>query len=118
MSPSYKVVYKITYPNGKIYVGMDLTDTLNYLGSGNRSLIERDFTREQRRDFTIRKEILWESDSAPDSEARRMEVEFIRKLRSNDPAIGYNRWPRFTDLAVESVEGPAPGEDSSVPTDP
>jgi hypothetical protein len=36
-----KVIYKITYPNGKIYVGMDLTDTINYLGSGDRSLIER-----------------------------------------------------------------------------
>jgi hypothetical protein len=23
------------------------------------------------------------------------EIEFIRALRSNDPAVGYNRWPRF-----------------------
>jgi hypothetical protein len=98
-APRFKVVYKITYPNGKIYVGMDLTDTINYLGSGDRSLIERDFTREQRRDFTIRKEILWESDSASDTEVRRLEVEFIRKLRSNDPAIGYNRWPRFSQMS-------------------
>ena len=28
-SPRPKVVYKITYPNGKIYVGKDLTGTLN-----------------------------------------------------------------------------------------
>jgi hypothetical protein len=28
-----KQVYKITYPNGKIYVGMDLTETLLYFGS-------------------------------------------------------------------------------------
>jgi DNA modification methylase len=96
VSATYKVIYKVTYPNGKIYVGMDLTDTINYLGSGNRRLIERDFTREQRRDFTIRKEILWESDSASDGEVRRMEVEFIRELRSNDPAIGYNQWPHFS----------------------
>jgi hypothetical protein len=27
-----KQVYKITYPNGKIYVGMDLTGTLLYMG--------------------------------------------------------------------------------------
>jgi hypothetical protein len=26
-------VYKITYPNGKIYVGMDLTGTALYMGS-------------------------------------------------------------------------------------
>ncbi len=25
-----KVIYKITYPNGKIYIGKDLTNTLNY----------------------------------------------------------------------------------------
>jgi hypothetical protein len=95
VSGPYKVIYKITYPNGKIYVGMDLTDTLNYFGSVDSKLIERDFTREQRRDLTIRKEILWESDSASDAEVRRMEVEFIRQLRSNDPTIGYNQWPRF-----------------------
>ena len=28
-----KQVYKITYPNGKMYVGMDLTGTLLYFGS-------------------------------------------------------------------------------------
>lgn len=50
-----KVVYKITYPNGKIYIGMDLTDSINYFGSADKTLIERDFTREQRRDFAIRK---------------------------------------------------------------
>jgi len=26
-----KVLYKITYANGKIYVGMDLTDTISAL---------------------------------------------------------------------------------------
>lgn len=28
-----KVIYKITYPNGKIYIGQDLTDTIDYFGS-------------------------------------------------------------------------------------
>jgi hypothetical protein len=99
-SPKSKVIYKITYPNGKIYVGMDLTDTLNYFGSANSRLIERDFTREQRRDFTIRKEILWESESASDSEVRLMEVEFIRKLRSNDPTVGYNQRPQWKQSSL------------------
>jgi hypothetical protein len=31
--PRRKQVYKITYPNGKIYVGMDLTGTALYMGS-------------------------------------------------------------------------------------
>ena len=90
-----KVVYKITYPNGKIYVGLDLTDSINYFGSADGRLIERDFTREQRRDFTIRREILWESETASDAEVHAKEVELITALRANDPAVGYNRWPRW-----------------------
>lgn len=90
-----KVVYKITYPNGKIYVGKDLTGTLNYFGSANSRLIEQDFTREQQRNFVIHKEILWESENAPDSEVSRMEIQYIHELRSNDPEIGYNQWPKL-----------------------
>jgi hypothetical protein len=94
---AYKVIYRITYPNGKIYVGKDLTDTLNYFGSADSRLIERDFARDQRRDFTIRKEILWESETASDAEVSRVEIEFIRRLRANDPSVGYNRSPRFVE---------------------
>ena len=36
-----KVIYKITYPNGKIYIGKDLTDSINYFGSANSKLIEK-----------------------------------------------------------------------------
>lgn len=46
------VIYKITYPNGKIYIGQDTTDDLRYFGSPNRAFIEKDFNREQNRDFT------------------------------------------------------------------
>ena len=56
-----KVIYKITYPNGKIYIGKDLTDSINYFGSADSELIAKDFTKEERSDFTIRKEILMES---------------------------------------------------------
>ncbi len=90
-----KVIYKITYPNGKIYIGMDLTGTLLYFGSPNGRLIENDFLPEERRDFTIRKEILWESETAPDQEVRRKEVEYIRTFSSNNPIIGYNQWPKY-----------------------
>jgi hypothetical protein len=90
-----KVIYKITYPNGKIYIGMDLTDSINYFGSADSNLIAKDFTREQRREFTIRREILWESESAADAEVRQREAEFIVKHGSNDPSKGYNQWPKF-----------------------
>jgi hypothetical protein len=89
-----KVIYKVTYPNGKTYIGKDLTDSINYFGSAASALIAADFTREERRDFTIRREILWESETASDAEANQREIAFIKSYRSNDPAVGYNRWPR------------------------
>lgn len=94
-----KVIYKITYPNGKIYVGKDLTGTLNYFGSANSKLIECDFTAEQIRDFTVRKQILWESETAEDKEVNLKEVELIKELQSNNPNIGYNQWPKFKPTA-------------------
>lgn len=91
-----KVIYKITYPNSKIYVGKDLTDSINYFGSASDALIAKDFTREQRSAFTIRREILWESETASDSEVNRKEVEYIILLQANNPAIGYNQWPKYS----------------------
>lgn len=93
-----KVIYKITYPNGKIYIGKDLTNDINYFGSANSKLIEQDFTREQRRDFTIRKEILWESETDTDKEVSRKEVELIKYYNSNNPSIGYNQCPKFKNV--------------------
>ena len=90
-----KTVYKITYPNGKIYIGKDLVYNLNYFGSADGEAIGRDFTFEQQLDFTIRKEILWHSLTATDQEVNQREVEYIRKYKSNDPTIGYNQWPKF-----------------------
>jgi len=89
------IIYKITYPNGKIYVGQDRTNSINYFGSASSELIARDFTPEQRKDFTIRREIIWESETATQAELTRKEVEFIIALKSNDPTIGYNQWPKF-----------------------
>lgn len=89
-----KVVYRITYPNGKIYIGKDLTGSANYFGSASSELIGADFNADEIRDFTIRREVLWVSETAPDSEVNEKEVELIRLHRSNEPKIGYNRWPR------------------------
>jgi len=89
------VVYKITFPNGKIYVGKDeggQGHSLRYFGSWSEDLIEQDFTKEELRDLTLRKQILFESNEK--QEIRRMESEFIRSLRSNDPTIGYNQTHR------------------------
>jgi hypothetical protein len=92
-----KQVYKITYPNGMIYVGMDVTGTLTYFGSPGAKAKERILAdlEAHRLDFTARKQILWESEAATDAEVRAMEIKLIRETGANDPAIGYNRTPRW-----------------------
>ena len=61
-------------------------------------LVNADFEKlpkDTRLDYTIRKQILWESETASEEELSAKEVEMIKKYRSNDPEIGYNRWPKF-----------------------
>ena len=61
---SMPVVYKVTYPNGKIYVGCDMTDNVRYFGSANPELVAADLTPEQKLDLAVRKQILWGSATA------------------------------------------------------
>jgi hypothetical protein len=89
------IIYKITYPNGKIYVGQDRTDSITYFGSADSGLIAKDFTQEQRRRFTVTREVLWESETSTQTEVTQKEIEFINALKSNDPSVGYNQWPKF-----------------------
>ncbi len=92
-SPIKKVIYKITYPNGKIYIGKDLTNTLTYFGSVNDFLVKKDFSEEQLKSFTITKEILFESEST--EEINRIEAKLIVQYGANNPEKGYNQWPKF-----------------------
>jgi len=89
------VVYRITYPNGKIYIGQDRTNSINYFGSASSELIAKDFSPDQRRSFSITRDILWESETASRSEVTKTEIGFIRQFRSNDPSVGYNLTPPF-----------------------
>lgn len=96
MGVTMKVIYKITYPNGKIYVGKDSTgDILRYFGSPDREYLEKDFTWEQQQDITLRKEILFSSEDISDSELRKKETDFIVKCCSNNPGKGYNILPKL-----------------------
>ena len=72
-----------------------MTNTLTYFGSPNSKLLEADFTEEQRKDFTIRRQVIWQSNDATDKEVSEKEVELILKYQSNNPEVGYNRWPKF-----------------------
>jgi hypothetical protein len=107
-----KQVYKITFPNGKIYVGKDLTGTLTYFGSFDEDYVSKDFPEQQRKLFTITKEILWETTEQSDVEINKREVEFIRSLCSNDPEVGYNQWPKFKRPADRPQESGEQKEDS------
>lgn len=88
------LVYCITYPNGKRYVGQDRTDDINYFGSAHAPTIARDFTRSQRRRFTVTREILSELRDCSIAELNRCERFWIAKLNTADPQVGYNRTPR------------------------
>lgn len=93
-----KQIYLITYPTGKIYIGKDTVGSHRYFGSPAIDIVNEDFRNlpeKVRKDYTVRKQILWESETATDEELSVKEVEFIRLYRSNDPAVGYNRWPRL-----------------------
>src|SRR5262245_18346250 len=94
-------VYKITYPNRKIYVGQDITDSIAYFGSPDSELVDKDFTREQLRSVPDTKEILWESATATQAEVDKKERELIVSLRANDPAVGYNKWPAIRGRSRE-----------------
>jgi len=91
-----KVIYKITYPNGKIYVGKDSTgDNLRYFGSPDREYLEKDFVLEEMKEITLRKEILFSSKDISDSELGKKETDYILQYNSNDPSKGYNKQPKF-----------------------
>jgi hypothetical protein len=91
-----KVIYKITYPNGKIYVGQDTTDSLmTYFGSGDHNYINNDPTLKEMKNFKIQKEILWESETATPQELKDKEDELIKEFGANDPDKGYNLCPKF-----------------------
>jgi len=93
---SMKVIYKITYPNKKIYVGKDSKgDILRYLGSPYRKYVEKDFTWKQLQDITIRKKILFSSEDISESELLKKETEYIVNLGANNPKKGYNIRPKW-----------------------
>lgn len=57
-------------------------------------MIEADHA-DQRLDMTVRKEILWESETATKAEVLAMERKLIVETGANNPDIGYNVMPRW-----------------------
>lgn len=95
-----KQIYKITYPTGKIYIGKDSVGSYRYFGSPAIEVVNADFEKlpkEERKDYIVRKQILWESESCSEKELAAKEVEYIKMHQSNNPTVGYNRWPQFSE---------------------
>jgi len=96
-----KQIYKITYPTGKIYIGKDSIGSYRYYGTADMEVVNKDFEslpEETRKDYTIRKQILWESENCTEELLSQKEVEYIREYESNNPLIGYNRWPKYNEI--------------------
>ena len=101
-----KQIYKITYPTNKIYIGKDSIGSYRYFGSPDMDIVNDDFDNlslELRKDYTIRKQILWESEDCSESELSSKEIEFIRMYDSNNPKIGYNRWPKYVPMNILTI---------------
>ncbi len=95
----YLYVYKITFPNGKIYVGADwgrkaASNIASYFGSFKASqeqILNEHKEHLEHKNFTITKTILYEAFNQTPAHIRQKEREFIQSLNAKDPSIGYNK---------------------------
>lgn len=93
-----KQVYPVSYPTGEIYVGKDAIGCSRYFGRPDMDIVNLDFSNlpaHLQEDYTVRKQILWESNTATNSELAAKAIALIRQFQSNIPAIGYNRRPKI-----------------------
>src|SRR5664279_3927377 len=89
------VVYKITYLNGRIYVGHDRTDSINYLGSASSALITADSSHPRAAPgLHYRAGDPLGVRHGHAAEVSAVERAMFREHCPDDPSIGYNRWPR------------------------
>jgi hypothetical protein len=68
-----------------------MTANANDFESASARRVEQDFTREQRLDCTVQREILRQRETASKSLVLWMGHESIRALRSGDPMAGYKK---------------------------
>jgi len=93
-------VFKITFPNNKIYVGSDTAlsarlDYFKYFGSPRKAKTEMladlgDFLN-QEKTYVLKKEILYSRENVTVGEILQIEHKFIKSLDAKNPSVGYNR---------------------------
>ena len=54
----WQVIYMITLPGNRKYIGMDKQDSPRYVGHMNKPLLRELYTQEQLHDFTFKKKVL------------------------------------------------------------
>lgn len=91
MTLSVGIIYKITYPNGKIYIGQDRTADINYFGSADSFSIAQDFPMWLWDELTITKTVLAYEVDITIRDLNALENRYIAEYKSNDKSIGYNR---------------------------
>lgn len=93
-------VFKITFPNGKIYVGSDTATTaridfFKYFGTPVKARdemhTEMGHFLTSNEAYVVKKEILHSQENVKVSEILKIEQQFIKSLKATDSKIGYNR---------------------------
>ena len=93
-------VFKITFPNEKIYVGSDTAmaarlDFFKYFGSPLKAkdemLSDLGEYLTGKGAYVLKKEILHAQENVRVGDILQIEQQFIKSLNAKDPKIGYNR---------------------------
>ena len=97
---SWGCVFKVIFPNGKIYIGSDTArtaqlDFFKYFGSPVKA--KSDMLDELGKyilgheAYILKKEILYSQENVRVGDILKIEQEHIKSLNAKDPSIGYNR---------------------------
>lgn len=89
-------IYQITYSNGKIYIGSDITDSINYFGSVSAKALYHDYNYLDEISFS--KKIIYYNKNITRKKLLKLEMEIIKLLESNNPEKGYNLNPKFKNI--------------------
>jgi len=93
-------VFKITFPNKKIYIGSDTASTarlnfFKYFGTPQKAktemLSEMGEYLTGSKAYVLKKEILHAQENVRVGDILQIEQQFIKALNAKDPSVGYNR---------------------------
>ena len=107
-----KQIYKITFPTNKIYIGKGVNGHPLNFDIEDDARLNADFALLPKRlqhNWTLRKEILWESDSCSDEVLSQKVVDFINDSLSGSTAPTPHRQPPLLTTYNKSPRGARDG---------